>query len=55
MHHMLLICSSLVRLHGVPNTVVLDMDAKFLSHFWRTLWLKLGTKLLVFYYMSSPN
>jgi hypothetical protein len=39
--------SEIVHLHGVLNTTVLNRDAKFLSHFWRTLWFKLGTKLFL--------
>ena len=35
-----------MRLHGVPNTIISNRDAKFFSHFWRTLWAKLGTKFL---------
>ena len=36
----------IVRLHGMPKTIVSDRDATFLSYFWKTLWSKLGTRLM---------
>jgi hypothetical protein len=34
-----------VRLHDLPKIIFSDRDTKFVGHFWRTLWKKLGMKL----------
>ena len=36
----------IVHLYGIHKSIVSDRDVKFLSYFWKTLWGKLGTKLL---------
>jgi hypothetical protein len=42
---------NIVRLHGLPSTIILDKDAKFTSLFWTTLFDCFGTKLA----MSSAH
>ena len=34
-----------VCLHGLPKTIVSDRDTKFMSYFWKTLWMTANTKL----------
>jgi hypothetical protein len=34
-----------VRLHGVPKSIVSDQDSKFVSNFWTSLHSALGTNL----------
>ena len=34
-----------VRLHGLPRSIVSDRDTKFVGYLWRTLWNKLRIDL----------
>ena len=34
-----------VRLHGVPISIVSNIDPQFASHFWESLQKAMGTKL----------
>lgn len=37
--------SSIVKLHGLPRSILSDHDPAFLSNFWKEFWKLSGTKL----------
>jgi hypothetical protein len=44
-HIATLFFKEVVRLHGLPINIVSNINTRFVGHFWRTLWNKLGTRL----------
>ena len=46
-----------VRLHGLPKTIVSDRDVKFTSYFWKTLWHLMGTllKFSIAYHLQTDG
>ena len=37
----------IIRLHGVPVCIVLDMDPRFTTHFWKSFQKAMGTQLAI--------
>ncbi|GKD22659.1 RNA-directed DNA polymerase, partial [Tanacetum coccineum] len=35
----------IVKLYGIPKTLTSYRDVKVVSHFWRTLWIRMGSNL----------
>jgi hypothetical protein len=44
-HIVHLFFKDIVRIHRLRLSIVSDRDVKFMSHFWKTLWSRLGTNL----------
>ena len=46
-----------VKLHGLPKTIMSDRDTRFTNYFWMTLWHLLGTKLnfSIAYYLQTDG
>ena len=40
-----LLFKEIVRLHGLPRSIISNRNSKFFGYFWKTLWKKIGTEL----------
>ena len=45
MHVVEIFFKEIVRIHGLPLSIVSDGDVKFMSHFWKTIWNRLATNI----------
>ena len=45
-HYAGLYIAQIIRLHGVPKSIVSDRGPQFVDHFWEHLYKQLGTQLI---------
>lgn len=46
---------NILKMHGIPDSIISDRGTIFLSTFWSTIFKKLGSKFAPFYCLPSPN
>jgi len=47
--------SQIVRLHGVPKSIISDRDGRFTSRCWTSVQSAIGVEIKVQYGLSPPN
>jgi hypothetical protein len=47
--------NNIYKLHGLPASIVSDRDPIFLRKFWKRLVRLLGSSIIIFYSLPSPN
>ena len=53
-HVVEILFKEILRLYGLPRSIISDIDSKFFGYFWKTLWKKMGTNLKFSTTFPSP-
>jgi len=45
----------IVRLHGLPTSIIVDRDVKLMGNFWKILWSRLGMEFCLAYHPHTDG